>query len=305
MSLVINSDGWLELPTVSHGGAKKIRIIPARARHNAQGEKFKPGGQPLAQYVMKRYGGPRCVWVHGTDVVPRSLDKMANRTAYSSQRASGYHFLLGSGLIYQFYPVIVQAWGAGRRLEKVMELAEQGNEKAARMLTTNYGKWAWANPVIDGRVIGNPNAWGPHIELVSWQRLTKVRKSDGYGLVRRKVKGKMKTIAVLPPSQFSLVLNEETGKYEPWHHFDPRDLANLELLLRALYAGPGAIDPDGVLRHSTVGVNRIDPGPLCLVEDIAEAAGEDALALKDGDESNEGDDEDAYQEAYEGPAQHD
>lgn len=158
---------------------------------------------------------------------------------------------------------------------------------------------AWANPIIDGRVVGNPNAWGPHIELVNWQRLTDVLK-NGCGIVRRKVRGKWKTVAVIPPNEWT-----EAGQGDPWHNFDPRDLANLEDLLRALYAGPGAIAPDGVIRHSTVGVNRVDPGPLLPLEDIAEAAAHDALELKDLDDSNEGDDEDEYQEPWEGPAAHD
>lgn len=290
MRLYFSDDGFLQ-----SSEARLVNSVVVKPRPDTKGRMFVPGGAPLAGYVMKRYGGPRIVIAHGTDVVPRAgVLAMARYKALRSPRRAGYHFLLGDGVIVQLESILKQTWHAGRSLVNkkgtgALQRAQKGHKKALTMVDVDTGKWI--DPIVDGRPVGNPNAWGPGIELVSWQRLVEIEPGK-IGVIREG-----RVIATIPESKRTLI----NGEW--WHNFDPRDLENFERLLEALYDGPGAITPDAIFRHSRTGLNRVDPGPLCDVEQIALAAATDLMGAKD-DLSNEGDNEDEYQEPWEGPARH-
>ena len=296
LDLDFDASGWL----VGIPDENRMLMQP-RPRMDDVKRKFVPAkkGLPL---MRKLYGQavPRALTVHGTDVVPRSVRAMARRKALSARRMAGYHFLLGGGEIFQLWSILGRTYHAGRKRSKFV--AHLNNPRTRRqVLTVMDTDGKWTAPVVDGHVVRNPNDWGPGIEIVSWQRLDLLNDCR-VAVMRIHPKTKKRVVfRIVPPDEYTVITIGDEDQV--WHNFDPRDLDNLGALLRALYENTN-VTPDTVWRHSDLApISRIDPGPLCDVAQIAQAAALDPESIKEDDDENEGDD--LYEEPAEGSARRD
>lgn len=172
----------------------RVLHLDIKPRKGADGKMFRPvSSEQLHPVIAKQYGAVRGVTVHCTDVIGDAA-ALARRTATTSDRKSSYHLLIArDGMLYQLAPINWILWHAGRSLrtpkrtgyldvweenfkhrstiETVVDIEnpdagydKQGYPGAVAKPGSVKGKWMW--PVVDGVVVGNPNNWGPGIEIM-------------------------------------------------------------------------------------------------------------------------------------------
>ena len=140
-----------------------------RQRLGEDGQSFTPVNRGLHPEILKLYGTVAAATVHCTDVVCPGAS-LARRTAETSPRKSSYNLLVDlDGALHQLAPVQDRTWHAGRgpRSAAYEEEARRAggvcSGPAGDLYRAGRG-WLW--PIVHGRVVGDPNNWGPGIELM-------------------------------------------------------------------------------------------------------------------------------------------
>ncbi|HEV8320662.1 MAG TPA: N-acetylmuramoyl-L-alanine amidase [Myxococcota bacterium] len=166
MDITFDQAGWAST-------AVKHEMAP---RPDQNGVQFTPVTPGLHGDMNAKYGGPRGLTIHCTDVVVPDAGAFARRTARSSPRRSSYNFLIGlDGDLHQLCSIRDRAWHAGRASTFYAEIAAKKTlrgkkvsagtiQKVARVYSGKTGRWVW--PVVDGVAVQNPNNWGPGIEIM-------------------------------------------------------------------------------------------------------------------------------------------
>ena len=163
---------------------------PIKPRPDANGNTFTPLTPGLHQDILKLYGKrvPALV-IHATDVAVLNTLAFARRTAEISPRRSSYHFLIGfDGMLCQLASIFDRAWHAGRAQPSPKYEKESANNWIDGRLkwttespTLYQAKKGWLWPVVDGRVVINPNNWSVGIEVMGdvVQRVYQPTKEQG------------------------------------------------------------------------------------------------------------------------------
>ena len=188
-TLTFNPDGWCH--EAVHYTIRPRKSLIEKVDENGQvvldkkgqpvmvqeGPVFTPVRRGLHPFLKKTYGTVRGCKVHCTDVIVTDAGKLAKRTAEFSPRKSSYTFLIGlQGDLHQLASIYDGVWDAGRGEIKPGS-AYFGREVSARTsigdpstgiayvpTVASGNRWLW--PVVDGRVVINPNNWGPGIEIM-------------------------------------------------------------------------------------------------------------------------------------------
>lgn len=124
---------------------------------------------PLTVGLHPDFKSPRGVTIHCT-VVILEADVLARRTATTSGRESSYNLLIGlAGDLHQLASIRDRTWHAGRgpitaKSAYFNRTVTTRWASSAKQTVARDNAWRW--PVVDGRVVINPNNWGPGIELM-------------------------------------------------------------------------------------------------------------------------------------------
>jgi hypothetical protein len=181
MTYLLNADGWFEsaaqytirprksnVPKVVDG--KPVLDKKGKPVLVQEGAVFTPVEHGLHPYIKTTYGTIRAVTIHCTDVICDAA-ALARSTASSSPRQSSYNLLIGlQGDLHQLASVFDRTWHAGRGTESAL-YREKARTEQKGVFSGPRGplyqaQMGWLWPVVDQKVVVNPNNWGPGIEIM-------------------------------------------------------------------------------------------------------------------------------------------
>lgn len=147
---------------ITEGWFDKAFHYAIKPRPDANEVLFTPVYRGMHPLIQQLYGAPRGCVVHCTDVVCDAR-ALAKRTATVSPRKSAYTLLIGKdGDLHQLCSIFDRPWHAGRG--KVSKKYQQVQPFMGVNGTLYHDGWRW--PKVDGRVVIDPNQWGPGIEIM-------------------------------------------------------------------------------------------------------------------------------------------